>query len=137
MKLLNLLLKLPAATEGKTDVSAHIIYKGYGMLLRLLAPITPHITHHLWQFLHYDGIILNAKWPKTNTAALKMDHIELVVQINGKLRSHIKVPSNAETTLIESIAIQDPKVQLAIENKAIKKIIVVPGRLVNVVAGDK
>lgn len=137
MKLLNLLAKVPETELRQTDIRAHIIYKGFSMLLRLLAPIVPHITHQLWQDLHYDGIILNAPWPKTSIAALKVDQIELVVQINGKLRSRIKVPSNAEPQLIETIATQDSKVQNSIADKVIKKIITVPGKLVNIVTGDK
>lgn len=137
MKLLNLLAKVPESELRQTDIRAHIIYKGFSMLLRLLAPIVPHITHQLWQDLHYDGIILNAPWPKTSIAALKVDQIELVVQINGKLRSRIKVPSNAEPKLIETIATQDSKVQNSIADKVIKKIITVPGKLVNIVTGDK
>jgi len=137
MKLLNLLAKIPEASHAETDISPHIIHKGFSMLLRLLAPIAPHITHQLWQYLHYDGIILHAKWPKTSIAALKVDSIELVVQINGKLRSRIKVPSNAEPKMIETLATQDAKVQNSIADKVIKKIITVPGKLINIVTGDK
>lgn len=137
MKLLNLLGKIPEAAHQQSDIRPHIIYKGFSMLLRLLAPIVPHITHQLWQDLHYEGIILNAPWPKTSIAALKVDQVELVVQINGKLRSRIKVPSNAKPKLIETIATQDAKVQHSITNKVIKKIITVPGKLINIVTGDE
>lgn len=137
MKMLNLLAKIPEASHAETDISHHIIHKGFSMLLRLLAPIAPHITHQLWQNLQYDGVILHAKWPKTSIAALKVDQIELVVQINGKLRSRIKVPSNAEPEMIKTLATQDAKVQNSIADKVIKKIITVPGKLVNIVTGDK
>lgn len=135
MKFLNILTKLPE-TENSND-HAYIIYEGMSMLLRLLAPIAPHITHQLWHDLHYKGILLNAPWPKGNSAALKIDEIELVVQINGKLRTRITVPSDADENIIKNIATQDAKVQLTIANKEIKKIITVPGRLVNIVTGEK
>lgn len=137
MKLLNLLNKIPEAEPHEENIRPHIIHKGFSMLLRLLAPIAPHITHQLWQDLHYTGLILNASWPKTSLASLKVDQVELVVQINGKLRSKIKVPSNADRLIIEEIATRDTKVQNTIADKIIKKIITVPGKLVNIVTGDK
>ncbi len=128
MKLLNLLSKVS---------EAQIIHTGLSILLRFLAPIAPHITQQLWQDLQYTDVILNAAWPESNTTALKVDHIKLVVQINGKLRSHITVPSNADTKIIEDIATRDAKVQSTIANKIIKKIIIIPGRLVNIVVAEK
>jgi leucyl-tRNA synthetase len=137
MKLFNLLAKIPPASENNSNIQPHIIHKGLSILLRLLAPIAPHITHHLWQELYYSGIILQAPWPKGNAAALKVDQIELVVQINGKLRTRITVPVHADTSTIENIATNDSKVQYSLADKIIKKIITVPGRLVNIVTGDK
>ncbi|MEO8400758.1 MAG: leucine--tRNA ligase [Gammaproteobacteria bacterium] len=137
MKLFNLLAKIPEAEQTQTDIRAHIIHKGFSILLRLLAPIAPHLTHQLWQELHYTGLIINASWPKSSAAAFKVDQIELVVQINGKLRTRITVPTHADTKTIESIATTDAKVQSTIADKTIKKIITVPGRLVNIVTGDK
>ena len=137
MKLLNLLAKLPEAESGQTDIHSHIIHKGFSILLRLLAPITPHVTHQLWHDLHYEGLLLDAVMPKSNSAALKVDQIELVVQVNGKLRSRIKVPTHAETKTIEHIAKQDAKVQHMIADQIIKKIITVPGKLVNIVTENK
>ncbi len=137
MKLFNLLAKVPPAESGRTDIRPYIIHKGLSILLRLLAPIAPHITHQLWQELGYEGIILNASWPKTSAAALKADQIDLVVQINGKLRSHIRVASDANEKIIQETATQDAKVQQTIANKLIKKIITVPGKLVNIVTEDK
>ena len=135
MKLLNLLSKVPAANNDDVDARATILHKGMSILLRLLAPIAPHITHQLWQDLHYEGVILYAPWPKP-TATLKMDQIPLVVQTNGKLRSQIQVPTNADNKTIEALTLADAKVQQAIAGKQVKKIIIVPGRLVNVVIGE-
>ncbi len=137
MKLLNLLAKIPDASTADTDIKPYIMQQGLSMLLRLLAPIAPHMTHQLWQDLHYDGLILDAPWPKASTAPLKIDQIELVVQINGKLRSRIQAPSDADTKTIEEIALRDVKVQQATVDKLIKKIITVPGKLINIVVGEK
>lgn len=136
MKLLNLLTKISPAEDGKNDLRSFLIYKGLSKLLRLLAPIAPHITHQLWMDLGYPGIILNAPWPKVSGAPIKVDTIELVVQINGKLRSRITAPSDADKKIIEELALEDTKVQQAMQGKTVKKIITVPGKLINIVAGE-
>lgn len=129
MKLLNLLTKL--VEEQNVDV---LVQEGMSILLRLLAPIAPHLAHSLWQELHYSGTLLNAAWPTHHRiAALKMEQIELVVQINGKLRTRITIASDANEKTIQDVAISDAKVQHTIANKVVKKIITVPGRLVNIV----
>jgi len=131
MKLFNVLAGL---TDSEHTIA--ILQEGMSILLRLLAPITPHITHQLWQDLHYKGVILQAPWPKSSATALKIEHIEMVVQINGKLRTRITVPSGADEQMIHTIAIHDAKVQQAVVDKVIKKIITVPGRLVNIVTNQ-
>jgi leucyl-tRNA synthetase len=136
MKLLNLLTKIPDAPAGENNVKPVVLHKGMSILLRLLAPVAPHITHQLWQDLNYEGIIINAPWPEGNAASLKTDHVELVVQINGKLRSRVKAPSNAAVKTIEELVLNDVKVQQAMIDKTVKKIITVPGKLVNIVTGE-
>jgi leucyl-tRNA synthetase len=136
MKLLNLLAKIPEPQAGETSVKPLILHKGMSILLRLLAPIAPHIAHQLWHDLSYEGVIINAPWPKGSATALKSDHIELVIQINGKLRSKIKAPSGAATKTIEELALNDAKVQHAMIDKTVKKIITVPGKLVNIVTEE-
>jgi leucyl-tRNA synthetase len=136
MKLSNILVKIPA-TKTDMDLTPYILHKGMSILLRLLAPIAPHITHQLWQDCGYEGVIINAPWPKASATPLKLDLIEMVVQINGKLRSRIQAPTDAESKVIEKIALDDVKVQTAIADKMIKKIITVPGKLINIVTGDK
>ncbi|MES2219029.1 MAG: leucine--tRNA ligase [Pseudomonadota bacterium] len=136
MKLLNLLAKIPDAAAGENNVKPLILHKGMSILLRLLAPIAPHITHQLWHDLSYEGVIINAPWPKGNATSLKADHVELVIQINGKLRSRIKAPANAAVKTIEELALNDAKVQQAMIDKTVKKIITVPGKLINIVTGE-
>ena len=136
MKILNSLAKIPKALSAENDIHDIIIHHAFSILLRLLAPITPHITHQLWQELDYEGVILEAAWPRSNLITFKVETIELVVQINGKLRSRVRVPHSADKNSIESVVKEDPKVKQAISGKSIKKIITVPGKLVNVVVGE-
>lgn len=133
MKILNLLSKIPAAKGEKIDIRDIILYKGLSILLRLLAPITPHITHQLWLDLNYKGIVLTAEWPRPSPIVFKVDSIELVVQVNGKLRSRVRIPHGANKDAIETSVREDEKVIQAVNGKMIKKIITVPGKLVNVV----
>jgi len=135
MKILNFLTKLEPSKAGYIDIRQTIIHKGISVLLRLLAPVTPHITHQLWIDLDFTGTVLEANWPKSNSVSFKIDTIELVVQVNGKLRSKVRVPPDAEQTLIEKTVKSDEKVLKALDGSMIKKIIIVPGKLVNVVAG--
>ncbi|TAK78870.1 MAG: leucine--tRNA ligase [Gammaproteobacteria bacterium] len=136
MKILNLLTKLENPTADSIDIRDNVIHKGLSIILRLLAPITPHITHQLWIDLHFEGVIVDASWPKASSIAFKVETIELVVQINGKLRSRIRVPHDADKQVIETKVKEDTKVQQAIQGQAIKKVIIVPNKLVNVVVGE-
>lgn len=130
MKLLNLLQE--TATELTPD-SQPVILEGFSILLRLLAPITPHIIHTLWRECGFSGDVIDAPWPHADTQALQMDTLELVVQVNGKLRGHISVAADATEEAIKTSALQDANVQRNLEGKAVKKIIIVPKRLVNIV----
>lgn len=103
----------------------------------MLYPVVPHITHVLWQELGYAGAyggLLDAPWPQVDEGALVQSEIELVLQVNGKVRGSIVVPADADRAAIEAIAAKDEAVHRFAEGKPPKKIIVVPGRLVNVVA---
>jgi len=141
MKILNILEKLPdmaVSAQGPLppqDVQTAIITEGLEILLRLLSPIAPHISHVLWQQLGFGDNVLTAEWPKHNEKALQRDHVELVVQVNGKLRGRVKVSASAEKEEMQAIAIADENVQRFIADMTIRKVIVVPGKLVNIVAG--
>ncbi|CAN7188276.1 leucine--tRNA ligase [Variovorax paradoxus] len=133
-------MKLLNALEGfKPDGSAGdaaALREGLGILLRCLYPATPHIAHQLWQHLGYDkelGDLLDAPWPVVDVAALEQDEIELMLQVNGKLRGALRVPAGASKAEIEALALScDDFVKFA-EGAPAKRVIVVPGRLVNVV----
>jgi leucyl-tRNA synthetase len=132
MKLLNALED--ASRDGTGD--AGVLREGLSVLLRMLYPACPHITHALWGELGFaaaHGDLLDAPWPAVDEAALQQDEIELVLQVNGKLRGAIKVPAAADKAAIEATALAHPDCIKFSEGKPPKKIVVVPGRLVNVV----
>ena len=125
MKILNAIEALP-----EWDATSK---EGLSILLRLLSPIAPHIAHHLWRELKFGEDIMQAPWPEPDAAALEQDEIELVVQVNGKLRGSIRVPKAADRAAIEELARANPNVQRFVAGQNVKKVVVVPGRLVNLV----
>ena len=129
MKMLNALEKAPR--DGA--LAAEVIEEGLGILLRVLSPITPHIAHALWRELGYGDDILAAPWPEPLDAALVQDEIELVLQVNGKLRGNLRVAADASKDAIETAALASETAQKYMEGKPAKKVVVVPGRLVNIV----
>jgi leucyl-tRNA synthetase len=98
----------------------------------LLSPMVPHICHSLWQMLGHGDEVIDNHWPQADTSALVKDSIELVVQVNGKLRARIEAPASADKDTLEKLALADTNVQRFIDG-TVRKVIVVPGKLVNVV----
>lgn len=105
--------------------------------LKLLHPFAPHLTEEIWQQKGYEGFVVKSAWPKPNEALMQDDTAEIGVQVNGKVRDRVSVPRNAERAEIEKIALASPKVARSLEGLEIKKIIVVPGRMVSIVAAPK
>ena len=133
MKLLN---ALEAAPLGEAPADRAALREGLGVLLRALYPAAPHIAHTLWVELGYAaraGELIDAPWPQVDEAALVQDEIELVLQVNGKLRGALRVPATADKAAIEAAALASPEVEKFAEGRTPKKVVVVPGRLVNVV----
>ncbi len=128
MKMLNSLEKTPHG-----DGHAAVVTECFGILLRLLSPITPHLCHALWIELGYGPDIIQAPWPEPVAAALVQDEEELVLQVNGKHRGSIRVRVGADRTAIEAIALGSDAALKFMESKSAKKVVVVPGRLVNIV----
>jgi leucyl-tRNA synthetase len=120
--------------QQETSRRQEIMQEGYRILLRLLSPITPHIAQTLWKELGYGHDILAAPWPEVDEAALVQDEIELMIQVNGKLRGSLRVSKDANKATIEQLALAHEAVLKQLDGGTAKKIIVVPGRLVNVVA---
>ena len=133
MKLLNSLEGF--ALDGSAG-SAAVLREGVSVLLRALYPACPHITQGLWTDLGYAAQgrqLLDAGWPAVDEAALVQDEIELVLQVLGKTRGSVRVPASADKAAIESLALASPEALRWMEGKPAKKVVVVPGRLVNIV----
>ena len=130
MELSNLLNKFNLTDGQSMAIRAETI----DIILKSLSPFTPHICHKLWLDLGHKGAIINELWPVIDMQALKQDEIQIVVQVNGKLRAKITVDANAKNNEIESIALVDENVVKFVEGKNIVKTIVVPNKLVNIVA---
>jgi leucyl-tRNA synthetase len=132
MKMLNTLEKVQKDADAAWQSVAH---EGFSILLRLLSPIAPHITQSLWKSLGYGDDILQASWPEASQSAMVQDEVEYVVQVNGKLRGSITLAKSMEKAQIEAIAVNQPFVQKHLENASVRKIIVVPNKLINIVVG--
>jgi leucyl-tRNA synthetase len=133
MKMINALENFKATDSAGAQVA---LIEGFGILLRCLYPATPHIAHSLWQGLGYAGTLgdlLDAPWPQVDESALLQDEIELMLQINGKLRGAIVVSAGASKAEIEQAAIDSEVFRKLADGATPKKVIVVPGRLVNLV----
>jgi leucyl-tRNA synthetase len=129
-------MKMLNAIEGVKSGHPPVVRECYGILLRVLYPVVPHITHVLWHALGYDdefGALLDAPWPKVDEKALEQAEIELVLQVNGKVRGALTIAKDAPRETIEAAALAHEMFARFAEGKTAKKIIVVPGRLVNVV----
>lgn len=130
MKLFNILNEIPIA---ENEAYLAVMHEGLSILLRLLAPITPHLSHHLWYELGFNHDISKASWPKVDNRALKTEIVTIVVQINGKLRGQLAIPINANQDTITDMALADPHIKRFLGDKIHKKIIIVPNKLINIV----
>jgi leucyl-tRNA synthetase len=110
-----------------------VLREGLGIVLRLLAPITPHVAHALWRGLGLGAHVLDAGWPAVDESALAQDTIEYVVQVNGKLRGRVQLPAGADQAAIQQAALANDNVRRFVGDAQVRKVIVVPGKLVNVV----
>lgn len=116
-------------------LSLAVAREGYQALIILLSPITPHICHKLWQDLGNESSVIDAPWPVADESALTRDTINMAVSINGKPRVQLELPADADKETIEKIALADAKVQKYLDGKTLRKVIVVPGKLINLVVG--
>ena len=131
MELLNAINKL----EDNSELARAVRHEALMSSVLMLSPMMPHICHRLWQELGQDGAIIDAPWPPVDETALVQDSIEMVVQVNGKLRDKLSVPANAAKDEIEQLARTSDKVEKHIAGKQVRKVIVVPGKLINIVVG--
>ena len=130
MTIVNALSKVDPEAPG----GGALVREGLGIVLRLLAPIVPHAAHQLWRDLGFGDDILDGGWPSVDEAALVQEQISYVVQVNGKVRGQIEVPADADRDAIEAAALANENVRRFTEGVTVRKVIVVPNKLVNVVA---
>jgi leucyl-tRNA synthetase len=128
MTMVNSLQKL-----DRGAASAAVMREGLGIVLRLLAPIAPHVTHHLWRELGLGDDILRAPWPVVDEEALRRDTLEYVIQVNGKVRGKILVPAAADRQAVERAALENENVRRFLGEAQVRKVILVPNKLVNLV----
>ena len=131
MELTNALVKF----DDSSDAGKAVSNEGWEAIIKMLSPIAPHITQELWYQLGHKELLVDVSWPQVDEKALVRDEIQLMVQVNGKLRGKIDVSADADKETIESTALADENVQRFTEGFQIRKIIVVPGCLVNIVVG--
>ena len=130
MELMNAVSRFEPASEADRSV----VHEALNTACLLLSPVVPHITAELWQALGNEDEILNAPWPAVDESALVEDETQYIVQVNGKLRDRIMVPASADKDEIEKRAMASDGVRRNIDGKTVRKVIVVPDRLVNIVA---
>ncbi len=134
MELFNALQGVRSGASGQEPGLWAVVREAVEAILLLLSPMAPHITEELWSRLGHQGLIANAPWPKADKRVAQREEITVVVQVNGKVRSQLTLPKDASKEAVEEAAMADAKVQRHIQGKDVKKVIYVPGRLINVVA---
>jgi leucyl-tRNA synthetase len=122
-----------AVEEKGSSVPVALLAEVLRVLVLLLAPFAPYMAHELWEMLGEEGTLLKARWPKYDPALAREEEIEIPVQINGKVRSRILVPAEASREELQQRALADEKIRSLIEGKEVVKVVVVPGKLVNIV----
>ena len=131
--IMELVNAMHAYRDAAETVQPALLRETVEALLRLLAPFAPHIAEEIWQQLERSGSIHQQAWPKWDAEAIKTDSVEIVVQINGKVRDKLTVPSELSSAELEKVALQQEKVQQLVAGKAVVKVIAVPNKLVNIV----
>ncbi len=129
MELMNGLAKI----QNTDPASRNLMQEALENIVLLLSPIVPHICHELWRELKPGTELFDQPWPQADNTAMAQDEIKLIVQVNGKLRGQINIAKDAEKDVIENAALSNEHIQKFVEGQTIKKIIIVPGRLINIV----
>ncbi|WP_395375013.1 leucine--tRNA ligase [Marinicella sp. W31] len=124
-----------ARFNDDSETGQWLQYHAWQSIVMMLSPFAPHMTQELWSQMQQTGLLIDQSWPKVDPRALVQDEIEMVVQVNGKLRARLSVAADMAKEAIEALALADARVQKHIEGKTIRKVIVVPGKLVSIVVG--
>jgi leucyl-tRNA synthetase len=129
MELLNAINRSnDSSTAGRA-----VVHEALESVVLMLSPMVPHICHELWSVLGHKTALIDVPWPVADEQALETDLVEIVVQVNGKLRGRISVATDADNDSVGALALADPNVQRFVGDQEVRKTIVVPGRLVNIV----
>jgi len=131
MELMNAVDELKISDDSSEQAKA-VFRDAMEKVVLLISPFAPHIAEELWAELGHEGGVLAADWPEVIEAALHRDEIQMALQVNGKVRGQLQVPTSATKDEIEALAMKDEAVLKWTEGKTIRKVIVVPGRLVNI-----
>ena len=129
MELINAITRFEDAADGGRAV----VHEALEAVILMLSPMVPHICHALWAALGHETALIDVPWPQVDKSALEADELEIVVQVNGKVRGRISVAAGADNDSVAALALADENVQRFVADQAIRKTIVVPGRLVNIV----
>lgn len=133
--MMELVNALYAYKEAAKEPNAGLIYEAISNLIKMMSPFVPHITEELWRgAIDANSSVHEQSWPECDEEALKVDNVEIVLQVNGKVRGRLTVPAEATKEELEKIAMADANVQAHIGDATVRKVICVPGRLVNIVA---
>lgn len=133
--MMELVNALYAYKEAAKEPNAGLIYEAISDLIKMMSPFVPHITEELWRgAIDANSSVHEQSWPECDEEALKVDNVEIVLQVNGKVRGRLTVPAEATKEELERIAMADANVQAHIGDTTVRKVICVPGRLVNIVA---
>ena len=134
MELLNTVTKFKdASSNNASNADELVVQEALEVIVLVLAPIVPHFSHSLWHYLGHDGAAIDAQWPKVDPAALKQESALVVVQVNGKLRAKLEVAKDIGKAELEALAMADEAVIRFTETGTVRKIIIVPGKLINIV----
>ena len=133
--MMELVNALYAYKEAVKEPNAGLVYEAISDLIKMMSPFVPHITEELWRgAIDANSSVHEQNWPECDEEALKVDNVEIVLQVNGKVRGRLTVPAEATKEELEKIAMADANVQAHIGDATVRKVICVPGRLVNIVA---
>jgi leucyl-tRNA synthetase len=132
MELLNTVTRFADSHDDENDKK--VIQESLETAILMLAPIVPHFCHVLWQHLGHEGTVMNASWPQIDESALTENSNTVVLQVNGKLRDRVEVAKDISKEELEKLALDNEAVKRFVADGTILKVIVVPGRLVNIVA---
>ena len=129
MELLNAIKRF----DDTSGAGRSVVQEALDAIVLVLSPVVPHICHELWHVLGHETAPVDQPWPRFDEAALEQDMVEIIVQVNGKLRGRISVATDTDRDSLLALALAEDNVQRFVADKDIRKTIVVPGRLVNVV----